>query len=120
MFEIKTDGSSRLVFLIWKWAFKVPKIHNYNYSYGRLYSFCIGIKNNILEYEFSKLQNPYLCPVIFHIRGLLNVMPRLKVLTDQEYSALIITDDLVIHIVEHKSTSWGWLYNKPVAIDYGD
>lgn len=77
------------------------------------------------EVLFSKAQWPELCPVKFHLPlGLLAVMPKVTLLTDDEFCAMDIkafieTPDYYVP-VEEKTNSFGWLNGRIVAIDYGN
>ncbi len=79
------------------------------------------------EHSYYRTRHRLLCPIVFHIPGLLNVMKRAKELTDTEYTVFKrtkrykkLTDEFIVAITEDKSDSWGWLDGKVVAIDYGD
>ena len=111
-------GASRIVVLTKRFAFKFPRVHGKNFAYGQLDSLCKGIMHNIREYEFSKMNNPYLCPIVFHIRGLLNVMPKVPLLLEEDMIYFGFPDELTSHIVEEKADSWGVLNGQLVAIDY--
>lgn len=77
------------------------------------------------EVTFSRAKWPELCPVTFHLPlGLLVVMPKVDVLTDDEFLAMDIdafveTPDYYVPI-EKKANSLGWLNGRIVAIDYGN
>jgi len=115
-------GSSRKVFRFKRWAIKVPYFPNC--GYGKFYGFLTGLRNNIVEAQFSKnfQRDSLLCPVVFHLPfGLMNVMPYCKPLTDDEFSdvklaSLMMQTDFVF--IEDKADSFGWHKNKIVCIDY--
>ena len=56
-------GATRAVFLIDKWAIKVP-----NFYYGWR-PFLWGLLANIQEKEFSRMKLAELCPVVFSLPG---------------------------------------------------
>lgn len=78
------------------------------------------------EWRFwSRGRYPELCPIVFYMPlGLLVVMPRLDVLTDEEFLRVNIDDltnrDEYQIPVENKANSFGWYRGRPVAIDYGN
>lgn len=118
MIEINRQGCHRIVILTRKWAIKMP-----NFTDGwRL--FLTGLLANMQERVFSKAQWPELCPVIFSIPGgWLNIMPRVREMTDKEFRIFDVKDfleksDYVVP-AEAKSNSFGWLNGHVVAIDYG-
>lgn len=80
---------------------------------------------NMQEVTFSKAKWPELCPVQWHLPlGFLVVMPKVDVLTDEEFSmmdidAFVEKPDYYIPI-EKKANSLGWLNGQIVAIDYGN
>lgn len=120
LMRVDRTGASRIVILTRRYAIKIP---NFRDDWPRL--FCRGICANMQEVNFAITGWPELCPVLFSLPwGLLLVMPRLRLLTDDEFVEHIPegwTDrgDYVIP-VEMKSNSFGWLDQRPVAIDYGD
>ena len=117
--SIDKTGCTRIVFLTKKYAFKIPNF----FDEWRL--FLHGLLANMQERNFSKAGWPELCPVILSLPGgWLNVMPRVKLLSDKEYEnfdveKFCVKKDRVIP-VERKSVSFGWLNGKIVAIDYGN
>jgi hypothetical protein len=75
------------------------------------------------EALFSGVGWPKLCPVLWPIPGgFLVVMPQAEVCTAEtapaDYEALTDRPDYVIPAA-HKSTSWGHLDGRFLAIDYG-
>lgn len=121
-------GSTRIVFLIRNWAIKIPSLVEW-----RL--FLHGLLANMQEKTFSVY--PEVCPIIFSIRGgFLNIAKRARELTDLEFEQEILPkcerdDDFANRIyfvntedyclsVEGKASSFGWLDNKIVVIDYGN
>lgn len=126
--KILKGGSRRTVVLIGKYALKFPSFYSFN-------SFVEGLIHNISEYEFSTMEIPELCPIIFRIPGgFLNVMPRCKcgvwpgwdeddckLLNDwQEAAKKSQRSSLLENIVEPKEDSVGRLPDgRVVAVDYG-
>lgn len=118
MFNFKvTSGATRTVFLIGKYAFKIPKMSSWK-------SFLTGLLSNMQESTFSKIGHEKLCPVLFSLPGgFLVVMPRALPLTVRRFKYLGIkkwrdTKDMFIP-VENKHSSFGIVDNKIVAVDYG-
>lgn len=114
-------GTTRKVFLIGRYAIKVPATVEW-----RL--FLHGLLANAQEAIFSKTGWPELCPVIFSVPGgWLLVMKRAKTLTDDEWISM---DEQEIHQFvtkpdytvpcELKPDSFGWLDGRLVVVDYGD
>lgn len=111
-------GATRTVFLIGRWAIKVPTARRWR-------QFLRGLLGNMDEAEFYSRGATGLCPVLFHIPGgLLVVMRRAEPLTDAEwqpiewhepdaYSGGVKVD------LEHKRSSWGMVDGELVAVDYG-
>jgi hypothetical protein len=116
-FEINRVGCTRIVFLTRKYAFKIPNVTEYRLLLH-------GLLANLQECTFSAAQWPELCPVLFSLPlGLLVVMPRVRILTDEEFLAIDIErwidrGEYVVP-VEAKSNSFGWLNGNLVAVDYG-
>ncbi len=121
--KIIRTGYTRIVILAGCLAFKIP---NFLYDYR---CFLWGLLNNHSEAKVSKINTlkDRVCPVLFHLPlGLLVVMPRVDILTDDEYQRnreyidkmLIVSDDCVIS-AESKSDSFGYYKGKIVVIDYG-
>lgn len=123
---IKT-GSTRRVLLVGKYAIKIPSFYSYRH-------FLQGLLANEQESHWSIAfkWTKKLCPVLWHSWGyFMIVMPRVKVLTDQEcregkIDQIKIDDFLIIEKgedgvfpAEKKSDSFGWLNGKLVIIDYG-
>ena len=112
-------GSTRYVFFIWHYAFKIPSLYSWK-------NFLLGILANLQEIKFSKCKDykDKLCPIYFYIvGGLLIVMPKVRTLSENEIDSEILSnfiDDGIIHLpVENKDSSFGYLNGKLVAIDYG-
>lgn len=129
-------GATRWVLLIGNYAIKFPAFHGYR-------NFLQGILGNEQEshwYRELKWTNK-LCPILFAFPGyLFIVMPRVRVMTDQEAETMwgwdpeelapnqptpidgflrIQHNELGQFPVEKKSDSFGWLNGNLVIIDYG-
>jgi len=116
-------GTTRTVYLVGRYAIKVPVFNNWNL-------FLHGLLANMQEAAFSGLKWSQLCPVLFSIRGgWLIVMQRAEPLTIEEFSELDYAEyikggkDLPkgewIIPVEDKLSSFGKLDGNIVAVDYG-
>ena len=122
-FQIKY-GCSRISILIFNYCIKLPNLIDncvYTGIYGKVYSLSKGIQHNITEYKIANSTNE-VCPVHFSFLGLINIMPRCRVLTIKEFDAFDFKsykykEDYNIP-VENKPDSFGWYKNKIVAIDY--
>lgn len=111
-------GTTRIVFLIHRWAIKIP-----NYEEWRL--FLHGLLSNMQEARFSRTGWPELCPVLWAIPGgWLLVMKRATPLTKVEFDVFMHTEGLdkgaYLIPAEAKPDSFGWFNGKIVAVDYGD
>ena len=116
--QINRRGSTRVVFLVGRWAVKIP-----SWTEWRL--FLLGLLANMQETRLSRCCWPELCPVLFALPGgFLIIMRRARELTDGEFLALdhegFIERGGYVIPVEAKSSSFGWLDGKIVAIDYGN
>ena len=113
-------GSSRDVFIIGRWVVKIPKVYSWE-------TFLWGLLSNIQEREFSNLEWPELCPVIWSIPGgFLLVMPNCSIIERENFSESIVNE--IINNAnksgrtipaEIKHDSWGYYKNRLVAVDYG-
>ena len=117
--KIDRTGCTRIVILTHHFAFKLP-----NFLDGfRL--FLHGLLANLQESAFGKANYEGLCPVLFAVPfGLLIVMPRARVFTDEEflafdYEKFVYRKNYKIP-AENKKNSFAWLNGKIVAIDYGN
>lgn len=115
-------GTTRNVFLIWKYAIKIPNIFDFEW---RL--FLLGLLANMQEVSFSKMNNPKFCPIIFSLpMGFLVIMKRAEQMTDKDFETKInylsewIKEDNFEIPCELKSTSFGYLDDKIVVFDYGN
>ena len=95
-------------------------------AHSRAAEFLIGLLANMQEQDLWKQHRwPQLCPVIFHIRPVLVVMPRTVPLTTEQaasdaHLALLETDDGLFIPAEPKGDSFGVLDGRIVIVDYGD
>jgi hypothetical protein len=117
-----TLGITRTVFLIGKYAIKVP-CGRYGWQ-----KWLRGLLANLQEREWSKANYPELCPVLFSDPfGVVVVMPRAEILdrplTPGEYHAMFedIYPERGYRIPsENKPDSFGYLNGRLVAVDYGN
>lgn len=129
------NGCTRKVFLIGKYAIKIPQI-----QYGWTL-FLKGLLGNMQEVAFSKIKDPRMAPIFFYVKGgFLVVMPRCEPLSEKQFDNIHIekfweqkhkiVDGNTIYYgdckipVEHKISSFGWYRTdkntvRLVAIDYG-
>lgn len=127
--KLNKEGSTRWVLLIGRIAIKFP-------CPSTKKSWLQGLVANMVERELAYTKSDTLCPVYFSAWwGLFNIVPRVAVLTDEEYIEHVLKvhpkspnyvniilwpcNDFVLHI-EGKSNSYGWYKGKVVAIDYGN
>lgn len=113
-----SKGSTRLVFIVFDIAIKIPNPTNWK-------MFLCGLLGNMQEAAFWTMRLDGMCPVIFSLPGgFFNVMRRAKILTDDEFEVFDvnawISDNQDCIPVELKRDSFGWLDGKVVAVDYGD
>lgn len=102
------SGATRHVLLLGSLAFKAPRLTRWR-------AFLNGLLANLTETEFSRLNDPRLCPVLLALPfGLLVVMRRADPLPSGV--ALPHWADLP---VERKRDSFGLLTGRCVAVDYG-
>lgn len=125
--SLNKSGASRYVILTKRYALKVPR-----WSHWR--TFLQGLLANMQESTFGSTGWPEICPVLFSLPGgFLVVMPRVRVLTMQEFleneeqlsymlSGCLDTGerrrDYVVP-AEMKPDSFGWYRGRLVAVDYG-
>jgi hypothetical protein len=111
------NGCTRCVVLFGDYAFKLPQ-----FRYGWR-NFLFGLLANQQENTWwNRTRNPFLCPVVFSIPGgWLTVQKKVIELQDDERteSQLKWYTESLYDLVEPKPSSFGWLDNKLVAIDYG-
>lgn len=114
---INRQGCTRIVILTCRLAIKLPNVCKW-----RL--FLHGLLANMQERAFGATGWLELCPVLWALPGgWLVIMPRAVPLTDDEFLALDVESfaekpDYRIP-VEAKTSSFGWLNGRIVAIDYG-
>jgi hypothetical protein len=120
MIEWKRAGAMREVFLVGRWAVKLPKITRGWRQFLR------GLLSNMEEREFSAKGYPEFCPVVLSLPGgWLVVMRRTKPLTDEFLATfdmlgfLMPEDGRLFPEVEPKGDSLGMLDGRVVIIDYG-
>lgn len=107
-------GATRWVFLVGRYAFKIPSLHSYK-------NFLNGLLANMQEVTFNGF-HPILCPVVFKLPlGLLVVMPRLEPIDSTQFAlALNVLHDDELELIEAKMDSFGQDEEYNVfAIDYG-
>jgi len=112
-------GSTRYIFFIGKFVFKIPSLYTWK-------NFLWGLLANIQETEFSKVDKmkEKLCPIKFTLPlGILVVMPKVRILKDNELTkdelTRFCTDDGFTIPSELKCDSFGYLNGKLVSVDYG-
>ena len=112
-------GSTRWVLFIGNYAYKIPSLKNIS-------QFKWGLIANKHESNFYKAYDKKnkICPVVFSIPfGLLIVMPKIRVVKDNELSKEYLTQHCTepgyIIPAELKCDSFGYLNSKLVVIDYG-
>lgn len=116
-FARNTAGISRTVFLIGRYAVKVP---TGRYGWAK---WLRGLVANLQEREWAGFRYPELCPVLASDPlGLVVIMPRAEILarplTPDELRGLAVRG--VELPVEYKPDSFGYLNGNLVAVDYGD
>lgn len=109
-------GLTRTVFLIGRWAIKVPRASsNRDGVRGVLWAVTRGIQANLSEANWSNW-GPGVCPVRWSLAGLINVYPRCEpVGPDEEvdYESLNFPT-----ASDRKPENVGWLNGELVWIDY--
>lgn len=110
-------GSTRIVFLVGKYAIKIPSTVEF-----RL--FLHGLLGNMQEKSFWTTKNPKLCPVLFCATGgWVLIMQRAVPFSREEFEKFdhdrFIHDENIVIPVENKMSSFGTIDGKTVAIDYG-
>lgn len=115
----KRNGATRQVFLTKRYAIKIPSFYSWKL-------FLTGLCCNITEHEFTSLNDPYLCPVIWKSwLGLVIVMPRTKEVTNiglwktEIHHARHHTLVESMYMSDCKPSNYGYLKGKLVKIDYG-
>lgn len=113
-------GSTRTVFLVCRWAIKIPSLASWR-------SFLHGLLANSFEADYSRQHSgtiDRLCPVLFSIPGgWLVIMPRAEALLEDTFLASepfeFAVAGAVVLPVEEKADSFGVLNGRIVAVDYG-
>lgn len=118
MISRNTRGITRTVFLVGRYAIKVP-----SWRMGWRF-FLRGLLANMQEREFGRAGWDGLCPVLYGNRyGFVIVMPRAdpieRDMTDVEYDDLLARREYELP-VERKTDSFGMLNGQIVAVDYGN
>lgn len=120
-FKCINTGSTRLVFLIGSYAFKIPRccVKLDNSFYGRLLGFLWGWESNRVEYVWSKSKiYDYLNPIRLSLLwSLIIVQDRVEEISREEFFNLTPFE---FGGYEHKIDSFGKLNNKIYIIDYGN
>jgi hypothetical protein len=117
--EWDRKGATREVFLVGRFAIKVPRM-----VYGWP-MFLKGLLANMQEVDFSKTGWPELCPVVFSLPGGWLIVMRRAQPISRDYWAFFDPEkfcekeDRIIP-AEHKLDSFGWLDGRVVAVDYGN
>jgi hypothetical protein len=119
-----TCGISRTVFLVGKYAIKVP-CGRYGWK-----GWLKGLLANLKERELIKYGFPQFCPILWSDPlGLVVIMPRCRILTEEEamdtmqyHDFFRSTFPVFNHWIptENKADSFGYLGDKLVAVDYGN
>jgi hypothetical protein len=111
-------GVTRECLLIGRYAFKIPSWASWEY-------WLMGMLNNKHEHELSRVFPHLVCPILFRIRGgFLNVMPRARMLTPDEWQAFTAEMEATDWAkwasiaVERKLDSFGIVSGRIVALDY--
>ncbi len=116
-------GTTRTVFLIGKYAIKIPRFWH-KYSGHRWKTFLCGILDNISENQWwkssGKEDKDKLCPVLYFFPfGFLLIMERAKKLNNAEYDKKSFHNKFKYFPLDNKITNFGKINNKIVLIDYG-
>ena len=115
-------GTTRTVFLIGKYAIKIPRFwHKYNNHRWKI--FLRGILANIDEDYWWKWSNKRdkLCPVLFKSPlGLFLIMSKATELSVEEYDNLDLDQEFSGLPLDSKIMNFGKIHNKIVLVDYAD
>lgn len=124
MVQVIRTGATRIVLLTRRYAFKIP---NFLTTWGHKWRMGLtGLLANQQEWRmWSFCRYPELCPVVFYLPlGFLVVMPRVEILTADEYAGMsyrtLTGGDSYVLPSEDKPNSFGWLDGRVVCIDYGN
>ena len=120
LIEWKRAGAMREVFLVGRWAVKLPKLHRGWRQFLR------GLLSNMEEREFSAKGYREFCPVVFSLPGgWLVIMRRTESCTDEFLAGfdrlrfIMPEDGRLFPEVEPKDDSFGMLDGDVVIVDYG-
>ncbi len=120
-FKFINTGSTRLVFLIGKYAIKIPRcfVKMDNSFNGRILEFLKGWQANRTEYIWSQSKiYDYLNPIRFSLLGsLIIIQDRVEEISKNEFYTL---EQFNFGKYEHKIDSLGKIKNRIVIIDYGN
>lgn len=119
-----TLGISRTVFLVGRYALKVP-CGRYGWE-----NWLKGLLANMRERRINAMGCEQFCPILWADRfGFLVIMPRVRILTDAEAMDTVAYHDFFRptferfgHWIptENKADSFGYLDDRLVAVDYGN
>lgn len=115
MVTINRRGFNRTVVLTRRYALKFPTLRSWR-------DFLFGLLNNQTEARVGRSGKPGVCPVLWSIPGgWLVVMPRLAILSPEEFVAFDAKAFVERHglSVEPKPDSFGRYRGQVVAVDYG-
>ena len=127
LFEVKTNGGTRIVVLTKKYAFKIPRL-------GSWKQFVQGMLSNMTEGQWKDVGNKHLCPIKYSNRfGLLVVMDRAERVIDEDkfkadLAKLIESEsegvdpsELGADFFEYDAfpKNFGYIDGRLVKIDYG-
>lgn len=111
MIRLDLTGRNRVVLITARYAIKLPSLRGWR-------DFLFGLLNNLNERAWSGEHDGY-CPVLWAAPlGFALVMPRARILDDATF-AYVDSVAPALPGVERKASSWGWLGDRLVAVDYG-
>jgi hypothetical protein len=109
--KVNREGRNRIVVLVGQYAIKFPSMRSWR-------DFLFGMLNNMNEADWHGEHEGY-CPVLWRAPlGLAIAMPRASILDDEVFEAIGHTLPSIAG-AERKASSWGWLGDRVVAVDYG-
>lgn len=119
MFGVQlVQGATRNVFIVWRWAFKVPRLKTWR-------MFLHGLLANMQERLFSGCEDfPGLCPVLWGLPGgFLICMRRAEPLPLAQWNQVWAHQWLAARrlndLCEGKENCFGLLEGRVVVVDYG-
>lgn len=117
--RVASNGMSRTVVLIGRYAFKFPW-GSFPGSHWRM--FLRGLLANMNEARiWSVTRSPLICPIIWSAPGgFLIVARRCEAVSNEEFHGLDTAAWDRWPVERNKADSFGWLGGRLVAIDYGD